>query len=176
MIVSFDLSLTSTGWAELHRSHADGPHWGTVVPPPAAKAPMGERLECILNTIHERCRNGCELVVIEAPVVRSSAAVAIGRVHGVALLVLYRLGIPVIEVPPASVKMLATGKGNAGKDDVRGAARSRLGYTGESDDEADALWLADAGARLLGWDRPDLPQTHLRALAKLALPTGLAAA
>lgn len=43
----------------------------------------------------------------------------------------------------ATIKRHATGKGNANKEAMIAAARERLGYEGQSDDEADALWLLD---------------------------------
>ena len=49
-------------------------------------------------------------------------------------------------------------------------AVKRLGYDGYDDNEADALWLADLGARLDGFDRPALPAGHLKALDKLRKP------
>jgi hypothetical protein len=42
---------------------------------------------------------------------------------------------------PSEIKKFATGKGNAGKADVIRAAREKLGYAGNDDNEADALWL-----------------------------------
>lgn len=55
------------------------------------------------------------------------------------------LGVPYRGVPVASVKKGATGKGNAGKADMVAAAAKRW-PKGEpyGEDEADALWIADA--------------------------------
>ena len=41
----------------------------------------------------------------------------------------------------SEIKTHATGKGNANKAQVIEAARERLGYQGNDDNEADALWL-----------------------------------
>lgn len=165
MIVGLDLALNCTGWASL--TAAGDLRWGTINPP--RNAPIGARLDRIRQAVAQHAA-GAVLVAVEAPVVRTPAAVALGQVHGVVLHRLWELDAQVLVVPPATLKMLATGKGNAPKPDVRGAARRRLGYGDESDDEADACWLADLGARWLGWDRPDLPATHLRALDKLRRP------
>ena len=162
MIVGIDLALTTTGFATLTATGALA--WGRI-PPPGSRHPIGERLDH-LRQHTKSLAVGAELVV-EGTVVRSSAAVALGQVHGAVLHGLWELGSRVVVVSPATVKTLATGRGNAPKPDVRGAARNGLGYTGESDDEADACWLADLGGRLLGFDRPALPQVHLRALAKV---------
>lgn len=39
------------------------------------------------------------------------------------------------------IKKFATGKGNANKEKMIAAAQTKLGYRGEDDNEADALWL-----------------------------------
>lgn len=166
MIVGLDLALTCTGWSTLDRAGAL--QWGTITP--SRSLPMGGRLDHIRQRAAELVA-GATLVAIEAPVVRTPAAVVLGQVHGVVVHRLWELEVAVLIVPPATLKMLATGKGNAPKPDVRGAARKRLGYADESDDEADACWLADLAARLLGWDRPPLPAGHLRALDKVTLPS-----
>lgn len=42
---------------------------------------------------------------------------------------------------PSEIKKYATGKGNAGKPLVIAAAKEKLGYTGNDDNEADAMWI-----------------------------------
>jgi Holliday junction resolvasome RuvABC endonuclease subunit len=39
------------------------------------------------------------------------------------------------------IKQFATGKGNCGKPDMIKAAKEKLGYLGNDDNEADALWI-----------------------------------
>ncbi|MGE3445909.1 MAG: hypothetical protein AB7L13_25000 [Acidimicrobiia bacterium] len=163
MIAALDLSLTATGWATLDPT--GDLRWGTITPP-ARGHPIGARLDHLRQAVADLAADA-HLVVLETPVVRSPAALTLGMVHGAVQHRLHELGRAVLLVAPATLKVLATGKGNAGKADVRGAARTRLGYTGESDDEADACWLADLGARYLGWTRPPLPATHLRAMVKI---------
>lgn len=46
-----------------------------------------------------------------------------------------------------AIKKFATNRGNAGKDLMVKAAREKLGYTGESDDEADAMWIYQMAAQ-----------------------------
>jgi len=41
------------------------------------------------------------------------------------------------------IKKFATGKGNSGKPAMIAAAQEKLGYTGEDDNEADALWILE---------------------------------
>jgi crossover junction endodeoxyribonuclease RuvC len=68
---------------------------------------------------------------------------------------------------PATLKVYATGKGNAGKDAVMASAIKRyLTFDIGNNNEADAVILAAAGARVLGCPvEQSMPQTHLRALA-----------
>lgn len=112
------------------------------------------------------------LVVIEDQVMRSQAAALSGQVHGAVNLALYRLAScpPVVRLPPATLKKLATGKGNADKMAMLAAAAARLGYLGHQPDEVDALWLAVAGAHLAGLpSAPTLPKAQLAALDAVRL-------
>lgn len=85
-------------------------------------------------------------------------------------------GIRWIEVPPTSLKKYATGRGNAGKDEVLAAAIRRFpDINVRGNDEADGLWLAAIGADLLGEPLVEMPALHRTALAKLELPAGVAA-
>lgn len=59
-------------------------------------------------------------------------------------------GIPVIEVPPTTLKKWGTGKGNAGKDMVLAAAVRRWPDVITQNDEADAAWLSDISAYVTG--------------------------
>lgn len=43
----------------------------------------------------------------------------------------------------SEIKKFATGKGNAGKPMMIAAAQEKLGYKGEDDNEADALWILE---------------------------------
>ena len=43
----------------------------------------------------------------------------------------------------ADIKKFATGKGNSGKPAMIEAAQEKLGYEGEDDNEADALWILE---------------------------------
>lgn len=80
----------------------------------------------------------------------------------------------VIEVTPQSLKKYATGKGNAGKDEVMLAAARRYAGSPEmfdNNDECDAFILACMGARHLGAPQEDsLPKAHLAAMDAVAWP------
>ena len=77
---------------------------------------------------------------------------------------------PVVEVPPATLKKWATGRGNGDKSAVS-AALARLWPDVEprNDNEWDALALAHIGAQHLGMDVPSRAH-HADAVAKIAWP------
>lgn len=59
-------------------------------------------------------------------------------------------GIEYKAVSATEVKKFATGKGTANKDKMIEAAQSKLGYTGNNDNEADALWIYQLVKQELG--------------------------
>lgn len=78
---------------------------------------------------------------------------------------------PVVEVAPSSRAKLATGSGQASKDEVVAAMRTMHPTAVIQDDNvADALALATAGARWAGMTFPYTPEQEI-AHARLAWPT-----
>lgn len=74
----------------------------------------------------------------------------------------------IVLVKPATIKRYATGHGQANKAAIIGAAQDLLGYTGNSDDEADALWLRQIGLAIHGLSDLELPDNHTEALQVFA--------
>lgn len=136
---------------------------------------MPERIAHIREEVATAIPPHVDLVVLEDCVLRSQAALGLGMLHGVIRQTLWERGITPVLVPPATLKVYATGKGNSEKGAVIAEAVRRLGYPGSNDNEADALWLAHLGLDLLGHPAVKLPETHRRALAKLTLPEQAAA-
>lgn len=101
---------------------------------------------------------------------RTNKAHHIGELGGVIRLMLHERGQAWTEVPPASVKKYATGKGNANKNDMLAASIRQLGYEGSSGDEADALWLRAMALDHLGHPVVEVPVSHREALAKVSWP------
>lgn len=63
---------------------------------------------------------------------------------------LYAKKVPMVEVPPMTLKKFVCGKGNAKKDQMRLSVFKRWGYEHESDNVIDAYGLARVGSALLG--------------------------
>jgi crossover junction endodeoxyribonuclease RuvC len=164
MILALDLSLTATGWAVVDRA---GVHVTGIIP--NTHGHIADRLTAWRNSLHALTNSYRPIHIIIEDLPRSvrHGGVELGMIHAT----FWGSGINpdhVTAIPPASLKQFATGKGNAGKDQMLAEAIRRLRYDGHSHDEADALWLAQLGARLHGYPNLiDLPATHTKALAKI---------
>jgi crossover junction endodeoxyribonuclease RuvC len=174
-IVGLDLSLASTGVAvadELGVLQV-----GQVRTKPTGDGLIARRVR--LRRIRTELRPwlvAADLVVIEGLAYASRSPHATERA-GLWWLVVDQLlaeHVPVAVVSPTARAKYATGKGNAGKDQVLAAVVRRypdVDVTGN--DQADALVLAAMGARSLGCPIEaggitGLPKTHLDAMTKVA--------
>ena len=100
------------------------------------------RLRSKLNQILESEK--INLVVFERPGgFHKGAMIVQSELQGQIKVVCEDLKIPYRAYSSQEIKKFATGKGNAGKQVMIKAAREKLGYSGTSDDEADALWLLE---------------------------------
>lgn len=164
-IVALDLSLTATGVCD-----SQAPTRPNLIKSPG-KMRGPARLLWILREVEEITR-GADLVLIEGyAFARPNQAHQIGELGGVIRVGLHVRGRPYVEISPSTVKKLATGTGSAKKEAVLAEAIRRLGYDGRSTDEADSMWLLQAG--LIHYGLPGavaLPKTHLEALEKIGFP------
>lgn len=178
-VVGLDLSLTGTGLA--YRSH-DGDHgWGEVRTRRLTSPPAGQgihdrsiRLRALATLIIKWCE-GADLAVIETPAYSRTMGSQHDR-SGLWWLVVASLdhrGIPVVEVATTTLKVYGLGTGRGDKDAMVAAVVRRYGHLLPdlaTNDEADALLLADMGARHFGRPLTDLPKTHTRAMASPSWP------
>lgn len=139
MNIGLDLSLTSTGLALLDTTHTTH----LIVP----KQRRGfERVHYIVSSILSLLPNPDEpyRLAIEGYSFGSKgrAVFDIAECGGIVRWELARHGYEWTDVPPATLKKWATGKGNADKGLMLATAIRRYGYEGSSHDEADALHLA----------------------------------
>jgi Holliday junction resolvasome RuvABC endonuclease subunit len=167
-VVALDLSLTATGVA----SEAGV----QVIKAPAAKIDGPARLvlirDVVMRTVLEP--QPADVVVLEnysfGQQQGTSQMHSTGELGGVIRVALYEAGIPYVEIAPGTLKTYATGNGAAKKPQVISCARERLGYTGYSSDEADAMFLRALGLDAYGCALVELPILHRRAIAKVSWP------
>lgn len=173
VVVGLDLSLTSTGVARIVDGKAAV---GRVRP---KNIDGHERLEFIREDVAGWVYEDGQapgLVVIEGPSYGSPSGSQRGHHERAGLwwLVtqdLWMSGVRVAVVPPTQLKTYATGKGNAGKDDVLTAVVRRFPDVAvRGNDDADALVLAAMGADHLGQPLVTMPAEHRKALAKVEWP------
>ena len=177
-VLGVDLSLTGTGLA-------DGERTWLLPSKGSATATLTERwmrLDALTDAVLARVRDTrADLVVLEGP---SLGQARQGGQHdraGLWWLVVDQLhtdGIPVAEVPPATLKKYATGKGNAGKSAIVDATARRFPHvdTGSGDDNrCDAHWLAAMGHDHLGLALLAMPALNRQALDAVRWPHLVAA-
>jgi Holliday junction resolvasome RuvABC endonuclease subunit len=168
-VLALDLSLTATGWAM-------GSHMAfTSAVLASAKLRGMIRLNWIRGWLREVMEHDdIDLVVLEGYSFGSKgrAVINLGELGGVIRLELFGRRMPVAEVPPASLKKYATGRGNAPKEEVLAAAIRRLDFSGHDHNEADAKWLLTMALDHYGQlPESPVPKAHRDALAKVAWPT-----
>lgn len=166
-VVGLDVSSTCTGVA-----NAAG-HTSLVKPRTQG---IGSRLDETLNGVilALRAGGGADLAVIEGYNPRGAQGFTMCRLAeagGIVRWALWRDAIKLVELAPKSLKKLATGNGNADKDQVRDAATRWLGYEGRSYDEADAMWAREAALQAYSSSSVTLPGEHLDALKAVRWPT-----
>jgi Holliday junction resolvasome RuvABC endonuclease subunit len=161
-ILALDLSLVATGWCL-----ADG----TTGRIDGTKLRGVERLDHIVRQVQALTR-GVDLVVIEGYSFGSkgSSIFNIAELGGGVRLLLYRLGLPFVEVPPSTLKKWATGKGNCGKDEMIAAAIRRFTFAGCDNNEADAYLLWAMARHAYGAPVAAVPQVQADALGKVVWP------
>lgn len=159
-IIGIDPSMTATGLAladgktaTISTNVKDGDRRLAAI----FDAVAGELLEVDLAVVEDLPRN-------------AMGAGVTGLAHGVIRLALLRDDVPYLRVPAATLKVFATGKGNATKPDMRVELLKRTGLDLRDDNQVDAAWLRFLGLELAGFGEIPLPMTHIRATAKLTLP------
>jgi len=164
IVVAFDLSLVSTGVA-----HADGTTH-RITSTQAGPRRLAELRDAVIACA---TTPWADLVVLEGQSFghNGTGHAELAGLHALVRVALYERDIIYVDVPPASLKTIACGRGNSSKEEVHQAAITRLGYAGASRDEADALWLRAAALDHYGPPLVDLPATHRRAHNKIPWPT-----
>jgi Holliday junction resolvasome RuvABC endonuclease subunit len=164
VILGLDMSLTATGWAVVDRP---GVHITDLIPDTRGHiahrlARWQTELDHILQTYQPN-----HILIEDLPRSVRHGGPELGMIHAAFWLADIHLD-SVTRIPPATLKTFATGRGNAGKDEMLAEAIRRLGYQGHDHNESDALWLAQLGAHLHSYPNLiELPAPHTRALNKI---------
>lgn len=103
-----------------------------------------------------------ELIFYERPFARGMAATRMGwGLAGVIEAVASHYNIPVLDMPPATIKKWATGSGNASKEEMTATAQMMYGYAGDDEHEADAvcaLYYAEANSETVEKENEDVTE------------------
>lgn len=170
-----DLSLVSTALAA-EDINTGNVHVSRVQSKGSAKASLASKIEryrvLSLEIAAQVIRVNPALVAIEGAQFSTSKDTSMHRRAGVWWRVcdlITEAGIPVIEIPPSTVKKWGTGVGNAAKDRVLASAVRRWPDAITQNDEADAAWLADIATYILGGETVARTKARDAILAKVDL-------
>ncbi|MEU3219996.1 hypothetical protein [Streptomyces sp. NPDC006971] len=170
LVVGLDLSLTCTGVA--------GAGWSDII---RTRLRGDDRLSHLVNAVADFVKRA-DLVVMEGPSYGHAALAGHEDLAGLRVLVrqyCYRHRIPYGVVPPSSLKMFATGRGNATKGEVRSGVADRYGHHTEGVgryDQADAYTAMAMGLHHLGHPLAEAPERALKALTGCQWPETVAVA
>lgn len=164
-VLSLDMSLTRTGWAQTH-GYGDGVYSGAVSFPIIDKAFPCARFGAFAEWLENRIRDyPPALIVFEENTARGWDAEALIGLKMRLLEICAAHRIPTNSIYPSSLKLWLTGNGRADKSEMQDEISRRFShYAREADkgaDEADAL-------ALLLWSQAGCPpsKAELERLAK----------
>lgn len=122
----------------------------TIVP--TLKKPL-ERIIYISDVLKEKIKGTPQaLIVIEKPFGIQGHARVLLELLGVFKYLLKKDGHEIVEVPQKTLKLFATGKGNADKSEMVLKAYKEFGIDNVGEDGADAFWLSEFASALI--DKP----------------------
>lgn len=149
IFVGLDLSLNATGFC-LYDSEADKAETGRLdklVDKARGVQRIQRQYEWFCSLYGPCGRAGgiqpaCTAVEGYSYGSKGNSSYQIGELGGVVRLCLYSLKVPLVEFSPSSLKLFATGKGNASKEEVAHSASQIYGIAFPNSDECDAFILS----------------------------------
>lgn len=166
-VSGLDLSMTETGWAATAPVAHTGEclaETGVIKPKEARDLRLPEITSRVVEAAYDS-----DLVLIEGYLNRSMSAGITGMVQGAVRTALIEAGLKYGTVPPATLKMFATGRGGASKTDMAVAAFKRGGLEFRNDNECDAWWLWVAANQWLDQPVLAMPKRQVEALDKIQM-------
>jgi crossover junction endodeoxyribonuclease RuvC len=145
-VLGIDPGSRRTGWgvAERGRGRIRGVAAGVIRLKP--KAPLADRLEIVYDSLEALVdAHRPEAVAVEDVFYAKypNAAIKLGHVRGVVLLLAAKRGLRLAEYPPALVKRTVAGKGAADKKQLGRIVGAMLGFDEPlAEDASDALAVA----------------------------------
>lgn len=177
IVYGIDPSLTATGIARVDTDDRLVVECQTLTSTGKSGATLArrrERLNRLTDQVYGALWNPPDLIVIEAPSLGQARQGGQLDRHGLWWMLVDALidHVTLVAVTPAQRAKYATGRGNAGKDEVLLAVARRYPHAEpQNNNEADALVLAAMGARLLGEPIEEhLPKANLSAMDKVERP------
>lgn len=166
LVVGLDLSLTCTGIAY-------GTGYGETVVSDPAQWLGDERLMIHALAVRSLARGAALAVIEDVPPVEANAIKVLSMVQGAVRVALQTIRVRYALIPPTTLKLYATGRGNAYKEDMAEAAYKRTGLRFRTSHECDAWWLRAAGLQHLGHPIVTMPEAQRVALLKARWPRRL---
>jgi crossover junction endodeoxyribonuclease RuvC len=177
VVVGVDLSLTATGmaWPDgTLRTH--GRQGLTTIQPPESRAAALDSLARELRMMATGAGAVPDAIALEGLELHSKTSAGLSERCYLwwqfANLCRCAPAVPLVVIPPTSVKLYAVGKGQCTKAAVVDAVARRLPQfeTAGNDNEADAGVLCAMVMDLLGHPLVTMPAAHRKALSKLVVP------
>jgi len=145
-VLGIDPGSRKTGWgvAERGRGRLRGVAAGVIRLKP--KSPLADRLEVVYDTLEALIEEHHPAALAVEDVFYAkypNAAIKLGHVRGVVLLLAAKRGLMLAEYPPALVKRTVAGKGAADKGQLGRVVGAMLGFDEPlAEDASDALAVA----------------------------------
>lgn len=165
-VVGIDGSLTATGLAVWR----DGRFTSRTIHT-SPGIPVEDRWRYICGHIWPAITSHC-VCAIEGVFkgAKGRQALDLAMVHAVIRYGLHARATQFAIVDPQAIKQYATGKGNAGKDEVIAAAKLRLGASVGDDNQADSLWLVAMTLHRYGAPMCDTTKAQADVLGRIDWP------
>lgn len=140
IILGIDPSLSSTGICPMNGETGEAGETVAIQPDSVGQERLSTFRQEITNII--AMRSNVHAFIEGYAFGANNQREALGELGGVLKLVLYDAKIPMVIVPPKTLKKFATGNGNADKISMGVSLMRELGLEYPTSDQTDAHWLA----------------------------------